>query len=335
MIILKALQFIKKEITWFLLLDMVIAIGVSLLWPDQVKALKSWVPLASFIMIYPMMINLNMGDLWGAVRRPKEVLIAVVYHFVISPLLLFFIVKLTLSGRPEMASGLVLISLMPSSAMAAGWTGFADGNVALVLIIVVVSFLAALAAVPIGASLVVGQFVPVPTDAILKTVLLLLLAPLILGFLTRLALLRWRGMKGYLAIKPSLSAISSLGLLMIVFIAFALKGQQIVAQPWLVVLAIVPMLIYYVISFLLVTGLAILLKESPEDGVALVYGSVGKNRSMATAIALVALSPTAVMAIAIVGVGAQIPMMLGYLKYGVPWLQHRLAPPKIQEVSVP
>jgi len=210
--------------------------------------------------------------------------------------------------------------------MAAGWTGFADGNVALVLIIVVASFLVTLVALPFEASLVVGQFVPVPSDIILKTVLELLLAPLILGYLTRLALLRWKGMSGYLTIKPSLSAISSLGLLMIVFIAFALKGNQIVAQPWLVVLAIVPMLIYYVISFLLATGLAILLKESPEDGVALVYGSVGKNRSLATAIALVALSPTAVMAIAIVGVGAQIPMMLSYLKYGVPWLQRHLTP---------
>lgn len=333
MIVLNGLQFIKRKITWFLLLDMIIAIAVSITWPDQVKVLKSWVPLASFLMIYPMMINLNMEDLWGAVRRPKETVSAMIFHFVVSPLLLFLIVKITLSGHPEMASGLMLIALMPSSAMAAGWTGFGNGNVALTLIIVVVSFLVTLVALPFEASLVIGQFVPVPTSVIFKTVLQLLLAPLVLGYATRLLLIRWRGMAGYLTIKPHLSAVSSLGLLMIVFIAFALKGERIVAQPWLVVLAIVPMIIYYVISFLLVSIIAVLFKASPKDAIALVYGSVGKNRSLATAIALVAFSPEAVMAIALVGVGAQIPMMLGYLKYGVPWLQNRLSTPEPSSVS--
>jgi len=161
-----------------------------------------------------------------------------------------------------------------------------------------------------------------------ETVLLLLVTPFVLGYATRLALIRWRGMDGYLTFKPNLSSFSSLGLLLIVFIAFALKGHQIVAQPWLVIVAIAPMLIYYVISFALATGLALLLKETPEDAVALVYGSIGKNRSMATAIALVALSPEAVMAIAVAGIGAQIPAMLLYLKLGVPWLNRHQAPAK-------
>lgn len=326
--ILGILHFIKKRVTWFLLLAMLAGIGVGLLWPGEVKVLKSWVKVASFLMIYPMMINLNLGELSGALTRLRETGAAVIFHFLISPLLLFAILKLTIPAHPDMASGLMLIAIMPASEMAAAWTGFANGNVALVLIIVVVSFLVALAAVPLGASLVVGQFVPIPLDTVVETVLLLLVTPFVLGYLTRLALIRWRGMEGYLAIKPNLSSFSSLGLLLIVFIAFALKGHQIVAQPWLVIVAIAPMLIYYVISFALATGLSMVLKETPEDAVALVYGSIGKNRSMATAIALVALSPEAVIAIAVAGIGAQIPAMLLYLKLAVPWLNRRQAPAK-------
>jgi len=325
------LQFTKMHVTWFLLLAMLVGIGLGLLWPSEVKVLKPWVKPASFLMIYPMMINLNLGDLSGTLTRLRETGGAVIFHFLISLLLLFVILKFTIPAHPDMARGLMLIAIMPASEMAAAWTGFANGNVALVLVIVLVTFVAALAAVPLGASLVIGQFVPIPLETVVETVLLLLVTPFVLGYFTRIALIRWRGSEEYLAIKPNLSAFSSLGLLLIIFIAYALKGHQIVAQPCLVIVAIAPMPIYYVISFVLATGLSLLLKETPEGALALVHGSIGKNRSMATAIALVALSPEAVVAIAVAGIGAQIPSMVAYLKLGVPWLSFRPVPAKPQK----
>jgi len=150
--ILGILHFIKKHVTWFLVLAMLAGIGVGLLWPGEVSVLKSWVKVASFLMIYPMMINLNLGELSGALTRLRETGGALIFHFLISPLLLFAILKFTIPAHPDMASGLMLIAIMPASEMAAAWTGFANGNVALVLVIVVVTFVAALVAVPLGAS---------------------------------------------------------------------------------------------------------------------------------------------------------------------------------------
>ncbi|MDZ7641531.1 MAG: hypothetical protein U5J62_05865 [Desulfurivibrio sp.] len=311
---MKVINWINGNTTILILIDIAIAFVLGIFYPDIFAQLGKYAIIAAFIMIYPIMINTDLRSVKESIHSKKFISLSLVFHFVISPLLLFLILTLMVND-PSISAGLLFIAIMPASGMAVVWTTLKEGTTQLAIVVLAVSTILAIVVVPLGAYFIVGNLVEIPIDIFIKSILILLILPVTLGYFTRITIIKLKGKEKFAEAKPYIKTISIVGLLAIVFIAFGKEGQTLLSKPLLVVETVLPMILFYVLGFALMTWVGIKSGFSKQDVVALNYSSLTKNRSMALAIAIVALNPLSVTAIALVGVLAQLPMMIVYGKF--------------------
>ena len=281
---------------------------------DTLKTLNMLVVIS---MIYPMMINLRLGELKNSARLGKQLAIALTMGLVISPLIMYGAIWLTELFHPVnhmLALGLLLAVVVPCSSMSIAYTGFTKGNIELATIVVALSFTLAIVTVPAWLKVFASSYhVSISVWLLVKTILIVVITPMILGVLTRAYLMGKLGPEGFLRIKPAFPAISLLGMYTIVFLIFMEKAKLIAAKPEVVGIALIPLALYYIIALLFMTFVDKAAGIPYRDHMAITFTSVGKNEGTAMAIALAA--GTGLMAIApAVTPIVQIPFLIGYVK---------------------
>ncbi|WP_297500069.1 arsenic resistance protein [Thermococcus sp.] len=268
-------------------------------------------------MIYPMMINLRLGELKNSAKLGKQLVIALTMGLVISPLIMYGAIWLTGLFHPVnhmLALGLLLAVVVPCSSMSIAYTGFTKGSIELATIVVALSFTLAIVTVPLWLKIFASSYhVAISVWLLVKTILIVVITPMILGVLTRGYLLNKLGPEGFLRIKPAFPSISLLGMYTIVFLIFMEKAKLIAAKPEIVGIALIPLTLYYLIALLFMTFVDKASGIPYKDHMAITFTSVGKNEGTAMAIALAA--GTGLMAIApAVTPIVQIPFLVGYVK---------------------
>jgi len=293
---LKKLQMHLKE---YLLAYVTVAmiLGLLLGYPNAAwtKGHKSTVTLlttlAVFFIIYPMMINLKLEVLLKVGKNIKGLLLVIVFNFVWAPLIGWVLAKVFLTD-PVLALGFLLVMVVPCSSMSIGYTGLSEGNLELVTVAVALSFVISIVAVPLWMTVFAANYqVPIPIHEMLMSILEVLIAPMILGYLTRLLLTRWLGEKKFLQLLPLFPSLSLLAMYGIVFMIFFAKATIIVNKWQTVLLLIVPNGLFVAITLIVVTWINRRLKLSYQDNMAIVFASTGKNNGTAIAIATMAFSP--------------------------------------------
>ena len=270
--------------------------------------------LAVFFVIYPMMVNLKIESLVKASKNVKGLALAMIYNFVWTPLLGFALAKIFLNGDPLIALGFLLVMVVPCSSMAVGYTGLAGANVELATVAVALSFVIAVFSVPFWMTLFASQYaVPVPIQEMVTTILLVLIAPMILGYLTRLLLVHWLGEKKFQQFQPFFPSISLLAMFGIIFLIFFGKATMIVSKYQVVLLLLVPSTLYVALSLALQTWLNRRLGLSYQDHMAVAFTSSSSNNSTAIAIATMAFSPLVAVPAATMPI-IQTLLMVSYLK---------------------
>ncbi len=268
-------------------------------------------------MIYPMMINLQIGELKNSAKLWKQLLIALTMGLVVSPLIVYLSIWLTglfHSINPSLAMGLLLASVVPCSSMSIAYTGFSKGKIELATIVVALSFTLAIITVPLWLKVFASSYhLSISTWLLVKTILIVVVTPMILGILTRWALLKKIGEKGFLKLKPMFPAISLLGMYAIVFLIFMEKAVMISSKIGAVAIILIPLSLYYAISLLFMTFFDKLVKIPYKDHMAITFTSVGKNEGTAMAIAISAGTGLMAIAPAITPI-VQIPFLIGYVK---------------------
>jgi len=195
---------------------------------------------AVFLVIYPMMVNLRVEALVQAGRNVRGLLLALVYNFVWAPLIGFVLARLFLHD-PLLALGFLLVMVVPCSSMSIAYTGLAKGDVELSTVIVGSSFVVSVVAVPAWMVIfAAGYHVPIPLGAMLGSILTVLIAPMLAGWVTRKALLRSLGAGGPARLAPVFSSASMLAMFAIIFLIFFAKAQMIVDRWPTVLLLLVP-----------------------------------------------------------------------------------------------
>ena len=266
-----------------------------------------------FFMIYPMMVNLQLEALGKALRNGRALALSLAYNFLWAPILGFLLSKLFLPD-PLLAFGFMLVMVVPCSSMSIGYTGLVKGNLELATVVVSASFIAAIPAIPLWASIFGGQYqVAVPIDNLLWTVVLVLVLPIILGYLTRRVLLRWLGKAGFDRIMPIFPIVTLLSLFMIVFLIFFLKATLLLSKWTLLLWLTVPNVLFVAITLVLVTWLDRRLGLSYEDHMGVVFASTGKNNGTAIALATAAFSPLVAVPAATLPI-FQIIFLVAYLR---------------------
>jgi ACR3 family arsenite efflux pump ArsB len=143
-------------------------------------------------------------------------------------------------------------------------------------------------ATPFYATWLLGASVEIPLAAVFKQIVMIVFLPMILGIVTRMVLIQQVGQDKYNKnLKQKFPAFSTLGVLGIVFVAMALKAKDIVSNPMLLLSFLLPLAILYLGNFLLSTLVGKFMFDR-GDAIALVYGTVMRNLSIALAIAMTA-----------------------------------------------
>jgi ACR3 family arsenite efflux pump ArsB len=158
-----------------------------------------------------------------------------------------------------------------------------------------------------------GYGVAVPMGDLVSSILTVLVAPMILGYLTRRGLLRWLGKERFATIAPLFPALSLLGMYSIVFLIFFGKASLILSQWQTVAILLVPNAIFMGLTLLVVTWLDRRLGMGYEEHMAVAFTSTGKNNGTAIAIATTAFSPLVAIPAATMPI-FQILLMVFYLR---------------------
>jgi len=264
-------------------------------------------------MIYPMMINLKIEALGKTAKSWKQIIIALIVGLVFAPLLIFGL-NLLFHISPILSLGLSLAIVVPCSSMAIAYTGLSDGNLELATIIVALTFTLAIITVPGWLKVFASSYhLAVSAWLLIKTIIIVVIIPLIFGYLTRIALLKRMGVEGFEKIRPLFPSISILGMFAIVVLIFMEKAKLVASKPSVVGVVLVPLASYYTITLLLLTFFNKKIGLSYEDHMAIVFTSVGKNEGTAMAIAMAAGMGLMAIPPAITPV-LQIPFLVGYMK---------------------
>ncbi|UWG52269.1 Arsenite efflux pump ACR3 or related permease [Halalkaliarchaeum sp. AArc-CO] len=237
-------------------------------------------------------------------------------NFGLAPLVAVALARLFFAGTPEYAVGLYFIALIPTSGMTAAWTGLAGGDLEGALVAMAVNLLAAVVILPLYLSVLLEQGVGFDPAALYRQLAVIVAIPMVAGNLTRRYLLRRYGPEGFKRLKPTFGGISSFGVMLIVFIAMAMRSTEILADPVASALVVVPLVLFYAIVLGAGSAVGRLLMDGPGE-VALVYATSMRNLSIAIAIAAAPGFPPA---------SAVLPIALAYViqpPLGAVYMQYR------------
>src|SRR6056297_756024 len=283
--------------------------------PGTKGLLKAAVVPVLFLMIYPMMINIDLREILNVRTHAKLVGVTLLMNFVGAPLVAVGLAQLFFAGSVGYAIGLYFIALIPSSGMTAAWTGLAGGDLESALVAMSVNLLAAIAILPAYLSVLIPGSVGFEPTALYRQLATVIVGPMVAGTITRSAILRRYDTDGLKRLKPVFGGVSSLGVMLIVFIAMTMRSAAILSDPLTSATTVVPLLAFYAVVLAVGAGLSRLLL-STEVGISLVYVTSMRNLSIAVAIVVASDSlPTeAVLPIALAYI-IQPPLGAVYMHY--------------------
>lgn len=244
----------------------------------------------TFLMVYPMMVTLKLRQLLEGGDGKTQILTQGI-NFAVIPFGAFALGRIFFADHPYMALGLLLAALVPTSGMTISWTGFARGNLAAAVKMTVAGLILGSLATPFYVQALMGASVQVDLIGIIRQIALIVFLPMAVGYATQVWLIRRYGREAFQkSLAPRFPAVSTLGVLGIVFLAIALKAEAIAARPDQLLLIFIPLLLLYAFNYLLSTlvGRTFLPRG---DAIALVYGTVMRNLSIALAVAINAFGP--------------------------------------------
>lgn len=317
------LQKLQKNLVWAIPIAMILGlIGGGFLF--NAAPLKKFIIPITFVMVYPMMATLNVRSIFSG-RDVRLQLTTQLINFILIPVIVFSLGKLFLQGDEVKyglwAVGLFLIGVLPASGMTISWTGFAGGNKeAATKMLVFGLFIGALAA-PVYTRVFMGATVNVDMLHMFQQICLFVFLPLVAGLFTQKLIISKKGRNEWATIyKPRFPPFSALGVTLIAFVAMALKAKTILADPADLITIIIPLILFYLLNYGLLSIIGRLFFRR-EDAIAMVYGVVMRDLSIALAIAMTAFGregATIAMMIALAYV-FQIQSAAWYIRL-VPWI---------------
>lgn len=279
----KILQLMSKNLVTAIPVTMMLGFVFGT-WSDTGWLRNLIVPF-TFLMVYPMMVTLKVREVFKGGDYKAQALTQLI-NFAFVPFLCYAMGLYFFPEQPYLALGLLLAGLVPTSGMTISWTGFAGGNMAAAVKMTVIGLVVGSLATPFYVQALMGATIQINLAKVGQQIALIVLLPMALGYATQRFLQKRYGMQAFQKrIAPRFPSISTIGVLGIVFVAMALKAKSIAAAPEMLLTIMVPLAVIYAVNYLVstVVGRALLPRG---DAIAMVYGTVMRNLSIALAIAL-------------------------------------------------
>lgn len=279
----KILKYLKMHMVYTIPVFMVLGFLAGIFF--DVSFLKNTILFLTFLMVYPMMVNLQVKKIF--VRGDnKPVVAAQLLNFIFVPLVSYGLGRLFFADDPMMIMGMLLIGLIPTSGMTISWTGFAGGNINGAIKIQTSGLILGAILTPLYIELLLGATVKVPVLSLFLQIFSIVILPLVLGVLTRYLLVKKVGEDKYNKdIKMKFPMISTLGLYLMIFAAMALKAKSIYNNPQSLLYIIIPVILFYLINFFFATFFAKSLFDFKNQS-PVIFGTAIRNLSISLAIAM-------------------------------------------------
>lgn len=253
---------------------------------ETVKQLKNLIIPLTFLMVYPMMVSLNIKHLKDGIKNVKLQLITQLINFLVIPFLAYAMGLWFFPENNYMALGLLLAALLPTSGMTISWTGFAKGNMGAAINMTVIGLTLGSLVTPIYIMALLGAKVDMDSILVVKQIVYIVFVPMLLGYFTRSYFIKKYGPDEFKKVwAPRFPSLSTIGVLGIVFVAIALKAEKLSQDPTVLWLIFKPLFIIYFVNYSIGTVVGKMLFQR-GDAIALVYGTVMRNLSIALAIAI-------------------------------------------------